>query len=254
MKLVWLLLFLVSTLSSIPVNTIFIIVPGTWSTDQPWYTVNGNFFDALKQTLPNKNYQITWFRWLAHNSDKHRKHAVREFAHFINTFSTKTLIHVIAHSHGVNVVLGASQLLARKKSTRIIATLYSLGAPIHEEEYAPNMHIIKKIYNLYSLNDPIQTVWGYQRVFRPHPTIINMRVFVDNHEPTHEELHSSIIGQWITALPLFNCPQCATVFFHKNQLPTITQNSDQESILANEQQINISTLFELRKKTKKVAP
>ena len=252
MKLVRLLLFLANTLSLISVNTIFIIVPGTWSTDQPWYTINGDFFEALKQTFPNDNYHLTWFRWLAHNSDKQRKHAVREFANFINTFSSSSVIHVIAHSHGTNIVLGASQLLARKKSTIRITTLYALGAPIHEEEYSPNMCVIKKIYNLYSLNDPIQTIWGYKRVFCPHPAIYNIRVFVDGKEPAHEELHSPIIGRWITMLKLIPCPFQATIYFCKDKPPIIIENTNQNCILEQEKPINILTLMELRTKITQV--
>jgi hypothetical protein len=250
MKLIWLLLFIVSTSHSAPANKLFIIVPGTWSTNQPWYTINGDFFEAFKQTLPNDNYQLIWFRWLAQNSDKHRKQAVREFAHFIRSLPSSTVIHVIAHSHGVNVVLGASQLLARRKSTRTIATLYALGAPIHEEEYAPNMRIIKRIYNLYSLNDPIQTIWGYQRIFIAHPEIFNIRVFVDNHEPTHEELHSPIIGKWLTMLPLLTCPNNAIIHFYTHNQPLITPDNQQE--LAHEKPLNLATIFETRKKIKSI--
>lgn len=243
----WYILWMAYAVGTTTLQELFIIVPGTWSTNQRWYTVGGDFFEALRQSFPNNQYQLTWFRWYAQNSNKHRKQAVKEFAHMILTTTKTVAITVIAHSHGANVVLGACQLLAQKKSSRRIQTLYTLGVPVHEEEYRPNMTIIKRLYNLYSMNDPIQTIWGYQRIFESQPNIFNLRVFINTSEPTHEELHSPIIGTWLTMLPLVQCPQQATVIFNQYTVPKITPNPQQESIVAEEIPINLATLFEIRR-------
>ena len=80
-----------------------------------------------------------WFRWLTSHYESSRKKGSEELAQFLSCFELHTKLHLVAHSHGANIVLGACQILAKQYPQRKIATLVALGAPIYEEVYKPNV-------------------------------------------------------------------------------------------------------------------
>lgn len=98
------------------------------------------------------------YAWSGHLSDEDREHGGLQLANFLNTFGKNyQKITVIAHSHGCNVVNIASHTL--KPGIKIDKAIYFAG-PVREDEkdiYKPTEKI-RKIYNFYSTNDPVQLV------------------------------------------------------------------------------------------------
>lgn len=229
-------------------HEVFIIVPGTWALKEKWYKVGGDFFKALQESVAYKNAKVLWFRWLTDHYESSRKEAAKEFAHTLTCFEPKTEINIVAHSHGVNVALGACMILAKLEPTRKIKTFYALGAPIYEETYQPCMNIIKNLYNLYSLNDTIQTIWGYKRIFNKQAGIFNLRITVDGKEPTHSGIHGMVIGKWLVALPHLSCSDPGLIKFFEKKAPIFMIDPDCQSLLSNEQPIDFETLLYTRKK------
>ncbi len=229
-------------------HEVFIIIPGTWALKEKWFKIGGDFFTALQESVAYKNAKVLWFRWLTNNYESSRKEAARELAHILTCFEVKTEINLIAHSHGVNVALGACALLARDGAKRKIKTLYALGAPIYEETYCPQMDVIMALYNLYSLNDTIQTIWGYKRIFAKQPGIVNLRVTTDGKEPTHFGMHSATIGKWLVALPHLYCADPGIIKFFEKKPPKFENDPDCQKLLADEKPIDFETLLYIRKK------
>ena len=252
MKKLFLIVFLLShTIFAFQPHEVFIVVPGTWAIKAKWYKLGGNFFSALEQSVAAKGHKALWFRWLSDNYESSRQTAAQEFAHMLCCFEPATEINIIAHSHGVNVTLGACQLLAQTESTRKIKALYALAAPIYEEVYSPDMSVITRLYNLYSFNDSIQTIWGYKRIFTPKPGIINIQIFIDGKEPNHSDIHSPVVGKWLTNLAQRPCPTPGIVYFYSTKPPEVKNNPDFEKQLAQDKLIDFQSLLYLRKKTKK---
>jgi len=228
-------------------HEVFIIIPGTWALKEKWFKIGGKFFEALNTVARKQNKQVIWFRWLTDNYESSRQEGAQELAHFLSCFECETVLHLIAHSHGTNIALGASQILAKQYPERKIATLFALGAPIYEETYAPNMQIINRIYNFYSFNDGIQTIWAYKRIFKPQSNIYNLRTFIENKEPTHAQMHSSTIARWLPLLIELDCPEPGIIHFYKNKPPILEQDINQQQNLANDTPLNLQALFDMRK-------
>jgi len=228
-------------------HEIFIIIPGTWALKEKWFKIGGQFFEKLNTTAKKQNKHAIWFRWLTYNDELSRQKGAQELAHFLSCFQYETILHLVAHSHGTNIALGACQLLAKNCPKRKINTLIALGAPIYEEVYSPNMQIIKRIYNFYSLNDEIQTIWAYKRVFKTQEGVFNLRTFIENKEPTHSQMHDPIIAKWLPTLIKLNCPKASTIKFYKNKAPKIKSDLNQQQNLEDDRPINLQALLDMRK-------
>ncbi len=229
-------------------HEIIIIVPGTWAIKESWYKIGGNFFETLQEAATKMGKKVIWFRWLTNHYESSRQKGAQELAHFLKALEPKTLIHVVSHSHGTNVVLGACQLLQKECPKRKISSIFSLGAPIYEEVYKPNMNIIKRLYNLYSLNDGIQTILAYKRIFKSQPGIFNIRTFIENKEPTHSQMHDPAIGKWLFYLLNQTVPPSSTINFFKDNLPIIKDNPEEKKLLENDKPLNLQAFWDLRKK------
>ena len=137
---------------------LFNLVHGTWSQKAAWHKEQGGFFKTVKNWA-NKKYiepqsvSIKSFEWSGALSHKSRIKAGEQLAHTIKNLPVDTVIHIIAHSHGANVVFTASQILAEEKSKHHIESCFLLGAPIKIERYKPNMEKISYIYNMFSFKD-----------------------------------------------------------------------------------------------------
>ena len=180
---------------------VFIIVPGTWSAFAWWHHTESAFFRELEKQSAHYNKKVTTYTWQGRNSDKNRKHAAKGLVKLIQTYPEKMNVYLISHSHGTNVAILASQELARTKSSRKIDVLFSLGAPVNTDAYSPNMNTIKTFYNVFSLEDIVQPVFGmYQRTYPQHSRIANLRIFINEKEPTHYKIHSPILAKWLPSL------------------------------------------------------
>lgn len=177
-------------------NEVIIIIPGTWASNETWHKPGGNFFESVAQN--NKNRTLVTFNWSCKNDFESRKKAARELKNLIYTYTVDTNIYIVAHSHGGNVGILASQLLENEIDSPKIKAFLGLGIPVEPEEYFPNMDRIDHFFNFFSFNDFIQPVFGmFYRIYPYHERIINIETFINYKEPTHMEMHNPIIGKWL---------------------------------------------------------
>lgn len=210
-------------------HRVYIIVHGTWAADALWYTPYGQFFKVISTEIcPND--RVVPFRWSGSISHQGRIDASLHFAHLLSSYPEDTEIVVIAHSHGGNVAMAATQELARQNIfSSKIHVLYLLGTPI-SDAYRPDMNYVDYIYNLFSFDDLVQPVLGmFQRVFPKHPRICNLNITVNGKGPGHADLYMDTIARWIVYLhehlvsfvcekTLFSLP--GTISFFEEVAPT----------------------------------
>lgn len=184
-------------------KSVFIIIHGTWGADSAWYMPKGDFFEALEQTVYKKNSSVVPFRWSGGAGHEARLQAAQNLVKLIRTYNPNIALYVVAHSHGGNVAMLASHMLEEEKNNKHhIHVLFTLGTPVMSN-YLPNMNAIHYLYNLFSLEDLVQTVLGISgREYPEHSRIANMRVFINGKEPNHSDLHHAIIGKWLPYLHL----------------------------------------------------
>src|SRR5579872_4374982 len=177
-------------------QTVYIIIHGTWSRPFNWQMPGGNFYEALKAAAQPHDATTAFLNWSGNNSHEARLEGARRLVSLINTYSPEDSINIVAHSHGGNVGILASQLLA--DSEYKIEAFFALGTPIHTESYMPNMKVINRFYNLFSFDDMIQTVGGiFQRELPKLPGIHNIQIKSDNARTNHSALHHPIMAPWI---------------------------------------------------------
>lgn len=204
---------------------LYIIIHGTWGHESSWYLPEGDFFKTLEAETQNKDIKITSFTWSGRNEHVRRILAGTQLRKLIQSYSPKTQIYLITHSHGGTVASIASHQLAHDKQNKHkIKGLITLGTPIDvaREHYLPNMTIINKVINIISFNDFVQTVLGHcSREYPSSPHCYNLRILINGIEPNHSDLHSSIIARWIPQIihDLIDFPNPKVVQRFKN--PTI---------------------------------
>lgn len=187
---------------SLHAHSVYIIIHGTWASKYPWHMPQGDFFDALERSLLPHHASVVSFLWsgkLDHNS---RTTAAQCLVKLIKSYPTSTRIIIVAHSHGANVGIIASQQLAKDaKNKHSIYSFYALGTPVNCESYMPNMKIITYFYNLFSYDDFVQSCLGiFGREYPLHERVANIRITIDGKYPSHSELHSPIVAQWLTGI------------------------------------------------------
>ena len=221
------LIFVFLALSNpiIHAHTVFIIIHGTWGSNSNWYTPKGDFFEALEKTVQKNNGTVVPFRWNGSNNHFERVKAAESLVKLVQTYDTKTTsLSIVAHSHGGNVALLASHILAQEtKNNAHIDVLYTLGTP-GCKEYAPNMDTIHYLYNLFSFEDLIQPVLGaFTREQPHHERIANIRVFINGKEPDHTMLHNPCVARWL--------PMVHTDFIQYTQMTYQSKNISEPSIV-----------------------
>ena len=228
---------------------LFNLVHGTWSQKAAWHKEQGGFFKTVKNWA-NKKYiepqsvSIKSFEWSGALSHKSRIKAGEQLAHTIKNLPVDTVIHIIAHSHGANVVFTASQILAEEKSKHHIESCFLLGAPIKIERYKPNMEKISYIYNMFSFKDYVQTVFGtYERTLPEHEKVMNLQITIHGIQPGHSELISETVAKWIPYFHEF-CQEkkdsfhaCSykkpgIVHFFQDKKPMYAVDKDQKKLIA----------------------
>src|SRR4030095_4978395 len=180
-------------------ESVFIVIHGTWGSESNWYMPGGDFFDALERTVCVKNSAVVPFYWSGGCGHASRVKAAYNLAKLIATYDKNIAIYLVAHSHGGNIATLACQILSSdtQQNKNRIRAVFTLGTPVMEN-YLPNMDVIMYLYNLFSLEDFVQPVFGIsQRVYPVHRRIANMRVFINGKEPGHAALHDPIIAQWL---------------------------------------------------------
>jgi hypothetical protein len=247
------------TVSMLEAKSIFIIIHGTWSADSAWYMPKGDFFDALEQTVHNKNSSVVSFRWSGGAGHDARLKAAQNLVKLIRTYHPSIALYLVAHSHGGNVAALASHMLAEDENNKHhIRALFNLGTPVMSN-YLPNMNTIHFLYNLFSFEDLIQTVLGISgREYPEHKRIANLRVFIEGKEPIHSGLHHGVIGKWLPYLHqhfkeflksqgiLGNISHPCIVYFSQDKAPEYVFDVNRTELLERDRQLSMLILDSLR--------
>ncbi|MDR3550658.1 MAG: hypothetical protein P4L31_04550 [Candidatus Babeliales bacterium] len=181
---------------------VFIIVHGTWGIDSLWCKPGGEFFDELERTAHKMNKRVVSYMWPGYLNHDSRQLAAHGLAKLIKSYPAHMDITIFAHSHGGNVSIVASQILASDKTNKhTIEALYTLGTPINHTYYAPDMNVVRRVYNFFSFADRVQPVLGvFGRMFPDHPRIANIRLMVNGKEPGHLEFCTALAARWLPRL------------------------------------------------------
>ena len=168
-----------------PMGLIVIYVHGTWSSGKEAFTEE--FRQHISKYYNDKNEGN--LNWSGRNRDCERRKAGASLAELIRDIKNgypDEPIRIVAHSHGGNVALVASELIG----TIMIDELVTLGTPIQVENYAPSKNMIVW-KNVYSTGDLVQPVAGD----RTDPRANN----VELEKYGHSDLHT--IDAWNAAFP-----------------------------------------------------
>ncbi len=179
----------------------YIIIHGTWTPPFSWHMPGGDFYNALAKALPPGS--VTFFLWSGKNHYQARIDAAQELVQFLkDNYQDHERINLVTHSHGSNVGILASQMIAKETSpTPHIHCFYALGTPVNTANYMPDMKTIDYFYNLFSFQDFIQPVFGlFKREYPRHSRIANICVTVNEQSPQHSELHHPLIAKWIPTI------------------------------------------------------
>lgn len=240
-------------------SSVFILIHGTWGSECSWYVPNGDFFQALEDTVSSKNSVVVSFRWSGGCGHESRVKAAEALVKLINTYDIDTAIFLIAHSHGGNVATLASHLLAQEVGNKHhIRALFTLGTPVMSN-YLPNMKTIHYLYNLFSFEDLVQPVLGISsREYPEHKRIANLRVFINGKEPDHPGLHQSLVGKWIAYIHkhfkkhledreiITHISEPSIVYFNDNKAPEYAPDIDRDNLLERDRQLSVLILNSLR--------
>ena len=153
-----------------------IYVHGTWSSGEEAFPED--FRKTVNKYFVDSNEII--FNWSGKNRDSARKSAGAQLAQVINSYSQNhpyESINIVAHSHGGNVALIASNKAS-------INNLVTLGTPI-QSSYNRGSNLTKWI-NIYSTGDRVQTLpWGAKRTSPNADINIGLTKF------GHSDLHTT---------------------------------------------------------------
>lgn len=256
MKLYFILLLLYASL--IHTHEVFIIIHGTWSSEALWYMPGGDFFEEFEKNCVNGH--VIPFCWSGKNDHEARIRAAQTLTKLIQSYPVETTITIVAHSHGGNVAILASQILSKNTNhycpgpprRNRIAVLYTLGTPI-STNCQPNMNVIGHVYNLFSFEDLVQPVLGmFKRQYKLHKRIGNMRITIDDKQPDHTNLHNPIVGSW---LPQFHTwmvnnkidlQSPGIIHFARNQEPRYEVDETRKELIARDLRLSALILTSFR--------
>lgn len=236
---------------------VFIIVHGTWSKASSWYAPGGHFFDLIEQRAKELGHTAITYTWSGYLDESHRAAAGKSLAKLIRSYPADTEFYIIAHSHGGNVAILASQELAKiEGNAHRIQIVYALATPVDPTHYMPNMDVIDYFYNLFSFKDAVQPVMGFFcRTYPNHERIANIRIMINGKEPYHCEIHHPSLAQWLPRLhemlthnecsPLFAIYTPGLIHFQDNSKPHYMIDIEREQLLAQDTSLyeRICSLF-----------
>lgn len=226
-------------------SNVYIIVHGTWGRESEWYLPQGDFFDALETSAHKLKAKVVSFTWSGGNNDRCRTRAAQVLAKLILSYPADTHIHLVTHSHGSNVGILASQLLALHDSSKYhIEQFYALGTPVDADRYIPDMRAIHWFYHFFSLGDFVQPVFGlFDRCYPAHERLANIRMLIEEKHPGHKELHAPMVARWLPAIhrlfaqqkingfDFFNFALPGLIIFRGEKLPIYQIDKDREVLL-----------------------
>ncbi|MDQ5890318.1 MAG: hypothetical protein QG604_192 [Candidatus Dependentiae bacterium] len=144
---------------------VFWVVHGTWAREsEDYWAPRSPVFQTILQFAMElarraaRPIEIVSYCWSGEDYHKDRSAAGSDLRMLAETFFSAGSGYgphwALGHSHGVNVLLIASQETS-------FDSIISLGAPVLETLYAP-LHV-GCIYHFYSLNDPFQKMGAFDR-------------------------------------------------------------------------------------------
>jgi pimeloyl-ACP methyl ester carboxylesterase len=209
---------------------IYILIHGTWSDHlDNWFMPHGDFFKELQSSIPQTAH-IVPFLWSGKNSEPVRHCTAQALAQLIKSYFPENQIHIIGHSHGANIAFITSQLLAQEYQEPIIHSFFALGTPINTTKYAPHPTVIKTGWNLFSTNDMVQPIFGrFCRILTAEWNFYNLRIFFENKEPEHFQLHSPLVARWIadiTQNPTYPNMLISRLILEKNQQGILSMETE----------------------------
>ena len=95
-------------------DQVCILVHGTWGSASEWHQPSGNFYKTLENSFNKLNTKLVDFSWCGSLSYEKREIAAARLVNLINSYSNTTKIILVAHSHGSNVGIIASQTIKAK--------------------------------------------------------------------------------------------------------------------------------------------
>ena len=125
-----------------------LIVHGTWAhvgKSPRWFQEGGDFFDYVR-TNEAESSSVISFHWSGENTDDARLDAVVEFSRWVKNLQAEE-ISVIAHSHGVNVVVDATD--TGLEYVRVVA----LSAPYRNGFSPEEPNRLGSLYNVQAERD-----------------------------------------------------------------------------------------------------
>jgi hypothetical protein len=121
------------------------------------------------------------------------------------------------------------------------------------------MSVIHYLYNLFSFEDLIQTVFGVSlREYPEHRRIANLRVFVNGKEPDHAGLHQGVVGKWLPYLHQHfkqhlqdqgittHISEPSIVYFANDKAPEYVFDVNRTALLERDRQLSVMILDSLR--------
>lgn len=230
---IFLLLLALTNIAIATTNQVCILIHGTWAIHSDWHTPKHPFYQNIKNHLAKSQIKLVNFTWCGTLSYEKRKIAGLNLANLIQSYPSTTSFIIIAHSHGGNVGIIASQYLQQPNK---IKSFYALGTPIDSVSYLPNMQVIQNFYNIFSFGDLYQTALGMHERFMPlRPGIYNINIETNHQKPNHEDLHSPLIAKWLLELPTylkdFSCDKHLFAQFYDHLAPIINVETNLETKL-----------------------
>jgi hypothetical protein len=85
----------------------------------------------------------------------------------------------------------------KKNKKYKIDEAYLLATPVDTVTYAPDMEVIKNVYNLFSFGDKIQRIGRmYKRFYPKQDRLFNIRLKIREFgNPSHEQMHNPVIAK-----------------------------------------------------------
>jgi hypothetical protein len=184
------------TSTSRKVDTMTLIVHGSWARTEPWWQRGvGNFWDDINSQVQDVYARNDPFSWSGDVTRLRIGAAAEELVEWVNRHPARFL-RIIAHSNGGNVCMQASRLGLK------IQRLILLGTPICHE-FIPDLTQIEVLHNVFSTADEVQTPIAMQfldsrgggRTLGDSTTLLNHRATIPGlgNDPEHSDLHEGSI-------------------------------------------------------------
>ena len=165
------------------------------------------YFHNECDTSKNKTFSFYTFGWNGRLDHKKRVRAAQDLYNALTKEletvkqekpNSKIKIEILAHSHGGNVALNLAQSEKKSQQNLCIDKLILLGTPIQSKtKIYVNSPIFKKIYNIYSTGDAIQTLDIFTKNYTskrrvnietPESKLTQIKIKAETYKPGHCEL------------------------------------------------------------------